>query len=76
MRKTFSITDEKVIDKLKEVDNQSKYIERLIRKDIKFPKGLDDFDAGILYATENIYKLLDSIIVIVNNKLHNNEDEK
>ena len=72
MRKTFSITDEKVIDKLKEVDNQSKYIERLIRKDIKFPKELDDFDAGILYATENIYKLVDSIISIVNNRLHNN----
>lgn len=75
MRKTFSITDEKVIDKLKEVDNQSKYIERLIRRDIKFPKELGDFEAGILYATENIYKLLDSIVAFVNNGMHNNSNK-
>lgn len=65
MRKTFSITNKSVLTKLDTVDNQSKYIQELILKDIIENGELEDYretvDATIMHILgqiEGIIKLL------------------
>lgn len=62
MRKTFSITDQLVLDKLDKVENQSKYIQNLILKDIALNDDFNDYKETI---NETITKVLDDIKGIV-----------
>lgn len=61
MRKTFSITDKQVLDKLEEVDNQSKYITELILKDIYDGYGGIEFKKCIFDTLESIIMQVEMI---------------
>lgn len=50
MRKTFSITDQLVQKRLEEVDNQSQYIQMLIRRDIMIPSARKEFFSGVEFT--------------------------
>ena len=54
MRKTFSITDELVLDRLEREENQSSYIQRLIKRDIYDMEGITQYEAGIKITLESI----------------------
>lgn len=65
MRKTFSITDKTVLSKLDRVENQSRYIQSLILKDIIASGEIDNYKetvnatiSSILEQVEDVVKLL------------------
>lgn len=61
MRKTFSITNKQVLDKLDTMDNQSKYIEELVLKDIHDKYGGIEFERAIYDTIDSILLEIDSI---------------
>ncbi|MEG0086551.1 MAG: hypothetical protein RR090_12765 [Niameybacter sp.] len=61
MNKTFSLTNSIVLKKLKEVDNQSKYIEALILKDIISCYGGVEFEQRIDEVLDLLILQIDEI---------------
>lgn len=68
MRKTFSITDKLVEKKLKEVENQSQYVQMLIRKDISKSENKKDFESGMEFSLVALEKAIDGIRKAISNK--------
>ncbi|OOB76799.1 MAG: hypothetical protein BEN19_04000 [Epulopiscium sp. Nuni2H_MBin003] len=63
IRKTFSFTDEDVIEKLDNLpkQNQSKYIQNLVKRDIYNQDGNTEFETGVktaIYAMEECLDLI------------------
>lgn len=68
MRKTFSITDKLVQQRLEEVDNQSQYIQMLIRRDIMDSNSRKEFQSGIEFTLNTLEIAIDGIRKAINNK--------
>lgn len=66
MRKTFSITDKEVLDKLDEVESQSQYIQGLVIKDIYTRDASSEYESGVLMSITMIEKCLKVIKDSVN----------
>lgn len=68
MRKTFSITDKLVQQRLEEVDNQSQYIQMLIRRDIMDSNSRKEFQSGIEFTLNTLEIAIDGIRKAIKNK--------
>lgn len=68
MRKTFSITDKFVQQRLEEVDNQSQYIQMLIRRDIMDSNGRKEFQSGIEFTLSTLEIAISEIRNVINNE--------
>lgn len=68
MRKTFSITDKLVQQRLEEVDNQSQYIQMLIRRDIMDSNSRKEFQSGIEFALNTLEIAIDGIRKAIKDK--------
>lgn len=58
MRKTFSITDKEVLDKLEKVESQSQYIQGLVIKDIYTNDSSSDYEDGVLMTINMVERCL------------------
>ena len=67
-RKTFSITDKLVQQRLEEVDNQSQYIQMLIRRDIMDSNSKKEFQSGIEFTLNTLEIAIDGIRKAIKNK--------
>lgn len=68
MRKTFSITDRLVQQRLEEVDNQSQYIQMLIRRDIMDSNSKREFCSGVEFTLNTLETAIAEIRKVINNK--------
>lgn len=68
MRKTFSITDKLVQQRLEEVDNQSQYIQMLIRRDIMDSNSRKEFQSGIEFTLNTLEIAIDGIRKAIKDK--------
>lgn len=68
MRKTFSITDKLVQQRLEEVDNQSQYIQMLIRRDIMDSNSKREFYSGVEFTLNTLETAIAEIRKVINNK--------
>lgn len=61
MRKTFWISSKTALDKLEQIDNQSKYVTELILKDVATSYGGLEFEQLTISTLENIMIQIDMI---------------
>ncbi len=79
MRKHLNFTDESVLQKLNSVENQSKYVQDLILKDIATQSSDNAFDAGVLKSLDMMEAFLNVIqetLVSGDSAMSNNNDYK
>lgn len=62
MRKTFSITDKAVLNKLERVDNQSQYIQNLILKDIIASGEVEDYEMKVNATINTILAQVEDVV--------------
>lgn len=65
MRKTFSITDKAVLNKLERVDNQSQYIQQLILKDIIASGEVEDYEMKVNATINNILAQVEDVVKLM-----------
>lgn len=59
VRKTFSISNEEVLEKLEQVENQSQYVQDLILRDIISSETQNQYYTGVIHALLAMLESLD-----------------
>ena len=59
VRKTFSISNKDVLEKLEQVENQSQYVQSLILKDLLNDEANTEYEIGVIHGLSMVQESLD-----------------